>query len=770
MKISRSLFFLLAGLLALIVTAGGWMLMFSTFRPYDDEGCLLYPLRNFVEHGGLYGDIFSFYGPVYSLFYYALNILGVPLTNTAGRWVTWILWLGASGCTAGLAWRMTRGRWWGLVAMVVTPLLLQSVITEPIHMVSLMALIMACMAWAGWEALEQGRGVTWAVVCGAGAAMLLLVKINIGIFAVFSMGAVWWQYHADTRVRRVAPWLLSVLVAGLIWGLMGVAIERPWVAMYGAAFVLAALPLTWAPRLAEGNAIAGTAGERTELACTAVLTGPSRVLMWAAVAAATVIVSTTAIVMAKGTPLSGMMDCLVFEARKFSSIMSLPFSWPPQLVVSGVCSGGLLVFGALLNRAGRRQAADVVVVALRLMTAMALMGAAVLIPAGELPAALMPFAVTWVWIFVWPLGVEAGGRAVAGAWLCWFALGQWLHSFAVAGSSQMALSSFLMIPVVLAGVSESVLWLRTRGILAGIFSRTVRGGAFLTLVAGLFWMAGRFEMTGTQYLDDRHPLNLPGAENLRLSDEDTLRYRVFATNVAAHADILYSLPQLMSYNLWSGVPGATWNSGVLWYTDNDHPLKTQTLKALKEHPRSMLIVEDNVLESGYRSQAIRHDDPLYLYLKDNYVPVITMGRYSLRVRKGRIVTPLLVAQLGHAMPGDKRSLAGEAHPLILRMMIPMYADRRLASVDIVRIDQSRAPLRSLGAEVGRITVTPMGLEGDPLGPAQEVKLPLSAQGAMLIEMVLEDDPGRFTGEPLMVVLRDPDGIEIGLAFLNCEQL
>jgi hypothetical protein len=59
---------------ALTVAAG--LVIFSAFMFYDDEGYVLLSLRNFAEHGHLYGEVYSQYGPFPYFFYYLLNLLG----------------------------------------------------------------------------------------------------------------------------------------------------------------------------------------------------------------------------------------------------------------------------------------------------------------------------------------------------------------------------------------------------------------------------------------------------------------------------------------------------------------------------------------------------------------------------------------------------------------------------------------------------------------------------------------------------------------------
>ena len=82
--------------------------MFSAFMFYDDEGYVLISLRNFAEHGHLYRDVFSQYGPFPYVFYYLLHLLGLPLTHMVGRTITLLAWSGAAVSCALLARTATR--------------------------------------------------------------------------------------------------------------------------------------------------------------------------------------------------------------------------------------------------------------------------------------------------------------------------------------------------------------------------------------------------------------------------------------------------------------------------------------------------------------------------------------------------------------------------------------------------------------------------------------------------------------------------------------
>src|SRR3954463_14286765 len=125
------------------------LIMFSRFMLYDDEGYVLISLRNFAEHGRLYRDVYTQYGPFPYVVYYTLNLLGAPLTHTVGRTVTLIIWTTTVLLTASIVWRLTRR--YALVVATIAAVFtyLWVMANEPPHPGGLITLITATLAAIG---------------------------------------------------------------------------------------------------------------------------------------------------------------------------------------------------------------------------------------------------------------------------------------------------------------------------------------------------------------------------------------------------------------------------------------------------------------------------------------------------------------------------------------------------------------------------------------------------------------------------------------------
>ena len=190
MTARRFLFFSLSTAAVACATAyRGFLELFSVTTPYDDTGYMLSLIKGFNEHGHLYQATFSQYGPFYSEFYYLVcGVLGVPITHDGIRWVVLVLWVFSSIAGAILAFRLTGRIWIALMAQLLCFHVLKSLVGEPGHPLSL---IVACfgslaLCLAG-EKSEQPRfwqPITIGTLLGA----LLMIKINLGIFALAAVG------------------------------------------------------------------------------------------------------------------------------------------------------------------------------------------------------------------------------------------------------------------------------------------------------------------------------------------------------------------------------------------------------------------------------------------------------------------------------------------------------------------------------------------------------------------------------------------------------
>src|SRR5690242_12057806 len=140
--------------LAGMLTFTGWLLMGTNFMIHDDEGYVLLGLKNFSEHGHLYDEVFTQYGPALFLYYDLLHrLFDWPITNLFGRTITLVHWVGIAFMAGLLAWRLSRRYWTAAFTIVAVFGLLWQMTWEPPHPGGLIALIAGAGLLAAVEAL-----------------------------------------------------------------------------------------------------------------------------------------------------------------------------------------------------------------------------------------------------------------------------------------------------------------------------------------------------------------------------------------------------------------------------------------------------------------------------------------------------------------------------------------------------------------------------------------------------------------------------------------
>src|SRR6266850_517700 len=218
----------------------GYLAMFSSFAPWDDEGYVLLTLRSYAHGGRLYDEIYSQYGPLfYEIVSGVFHALDLPYTHDAGRLVTLGVWLATSLLCGVASFWMTRRVLLGLGVQLLVFQRLTSLCNEPLHPGGLLCLLLGVMIAA--VSFEEAPGAGAMALVGSVVAAMLLVKINVGVFALVSLTLVV-AWAVPDRPGLLAAKVLVTLGALaaptlLMWG----RIAAPMVQRYAAQVSLAAL-------------------------------------------------------------------------------------------------------------------------------------------------------------------------------------------------------------------------------------------------------------------------------------------------------------------------------------------------------------------------------------------------------------------------------------------------------------------------------------------------------------------------------------------------
>ena len=495
----------------------------TLFHAYDDEGFFLLALARYFRPGPLEAGVFSPYGPFY---YYAqqacFRLFGLPVTHDAGRLVTLLFWMASAMLAGVFVYRMARSLLLGAAATLACTSVASVLAHEPGHpqqeILFLLTLACCLSLWVG--AHRSGAAIFF---LGAVGAALLFTKINVGAFYLAGLA------HA----------LFCVLPAGRLRSA-------------GTASLLAYAIL--APPLVAHTHLFSGAGAYCVVAgmCTAAtfawgaLVKPERSLNFRLVwlAAAGTASGAALIALAsflQGVSLPALIDAVLLEPARHPAgswfvgfRLGLPWCLATAAVLSGiVCLGWFgerlapfrFWLGALRCGVG--------------------LGAVLLLVRTDL-AFVVPFL---------PLGVIPITRR---AWQFseWFprlfvadlAATQFLQTYPVAGSH----IGIVSVPVLLWAfvcVADGVDELGGLGRASRAVYNGAAGAFVLVVVAAVMWHSG-LRWTGYPYPATR----LKGAAGLHLPPQQAETYRFLAGTIAANCSVLYTMPRLHSFNIWSGVP------------------------------------------------------------------------------------------------------------------------------------------------------------------------------------------------------------------------
>ena len=714
--IRRSLGWLYLAALATALAAAGYWLLFTTFMIYDDEGYVLLSLHNFSRHGALYDRVYSQYGPFFYLAYDALHrLFGFAWTNTAGRWITLVNWLGTAGACAALVARRTRSPGWAGFTLAGVFTYLWVMINEPVHPGGLLALLVALGAWLGAGAWSAGRPGRFAVLTAAIGVALALTKINVGVFFLGAAFA-WLAVNTSApRPARTLCWLVALGGAALPFGLMHSLFDASWVRLFALIFAGALLAVLLAARTVAWP-VAGW-----------------RPWAWFAGTALGASLLVVALTLARGTSLSALLEGVVLAPLKHPGVYYFAMTWHR--------GAGLLALGSLAlaawfaHRGGPIGARGTTLVAgARLAAAAAFLWSIVLTSlatwglnrysatlAWLVPTSLaswgMSYGVTLAWLFVVPLRADDRG-ATARAWVALLLVFQFLHAYPIAGS-QINWGTYLWVPLLALGLHDAGPEIRRW---LGAWSRPGPGVGRGAIVCVTMLMTVTLGKTGWDRYPGGRRLELPGAEDIRLPDDMTSALRILHQNLRAHADMLFSFPGIYSTNLWTDLPTPTLANATHWFSLLPPTRQQEIIDRLAATPRAVLVVQRDVLDYlakyGFATRG-----PLYEWLNANFAPAFTLDGYEFWVHRGRTIAALSTAR--HLPTVDGRG--GLA--LILTAL-----PRPVARIEWCEVNAPQLPLLVLDGQNAAATAEPIDLAGHSLAAATPSHFPLAGSGLTRITL------------------------------------
>lgn len=596
--------------------------MFTGFMGYDDEGYMLTALKGFVNHGHLYDQVFTQYGPFYYEAWGGLfSIFGIPVTHDAGRTVTMVAWI-VSSLAIGLAtMRITGSLLLGLGTQMLVFAALGVATNEPMHPGGIICLLLAAIVVASCFVWDRVSPYAMAALGGAVAA-LVLVKINVGFFALVSVAlACVVSYPALARRRWLRPVVEAAFVALPVLLMLG-KFDEGWARHYALHVAVAALAVVVVLRARERE-------RRTDEELRWLLGG---------FVVLTVLVCVT--IVAAGTSPGGLIDGVLRQPLRQTDAFTIPMQLSRRLYAFDLLALGAACayWYATRRRLGPPATAWLSLVSLFSIgvgVVMALSVGGKLLPFDAALPGYQQSMLAFAWVaLILPSPETRPAVAFARLLLPLLAVLQALHAYPVAGS-QTLWAAFLLIPVGAICIGNGV-----RGLAGAVADNADRRalaafGAVAALV--LMWFVVNANLReplrdSPAAYDGAVSLGLPGAESIRVGQPEAELYGQISTAIDENCPALVMLPGMDSFYLWTEQEPPSGYTATGWPTlfDDSHQRRviddTRSIEGL-------CLLRNIPIAAGWGGGTIP-PGPLVRYLHRGFEPIARFGDYVLLKREG----------------------------------------------------------------------------------------------------------------------------------------
>ncbi|WP_163676631.1 hypothetical protein [Mycobacterium seoulense] len=605
--------------------------IFTGFRDYDDEGAMLMSLKSFVNHGWVY-DVFSGFGPFYYEFWGGVfSVFGMSVDHDGGRAVTMVVWVLSSLLMGLSVWWMSGSLVLGLASQLAVFEALNSLRAEPMHPGGIIVLLVSAIVVFSCLVRDRRSPFPMALLGGAVAA-LVLVKINVGVFAFAAVVLVCMVSYPVLARRR---WLRLVIEVGFValpLVLMSSQMGEAWVRQYALHVFAAALAVVIALR-ARG------VGRRD-----------SKELWWLGGGLLVVGVTVLSVILAAGTSPAGLTEGIIKHPLGFLSLRPVPLFLPRWTYLLDLLAVvGALGYGYV---AGNREAGPgrvwrwlVAGLSIVIGLFMAFSGIFSLVIGPLVIGSVTPSTRLGLVCLAWVALIQPPSKSdekpektlFARLLLPPLAVLQALHAFPVAGS-QVWWSVMLLIPVGALCIANGVRWVGD-----SLGERSVRRsplavGAIAVMVAVLVLVGVQFVQGLGQaraVYNGLVSLGLPGAQEVRVSAKEAADYQAAVAAIEKNCKSFVMLPVMNSFYLWTQQhPPTDFKATVTAPTALlDVALQQRVIDATRSIEGLCLLENAPLIQEIRWGAGGMPPGPLVGYLHDGFTPIANFGDYQLLKRK-----------------------------------------------------------------------------------------------------------------------------------------
>jgi hypothetical protein len=464
---------------------------------------------------------------------------------------------------------------------------------------------MLAVVSSGWP----GGGVM--ALLGAGIGAMLFTKVNVGTFALISLGlVVSFAVLEDRPSARLAKVLVALAAVACPVLLMMGRLGSPVVQRYAIQVSIAVLGL-----------VVTFACARQRPALT--LSGAA----WALPGLLTVTGLACAAVLVRGTSLVALLRGVLLDPLRFPGVAWVPLDLPVATTRWAIVALAAAAAYHLLSRTGTAASAILTIVRL---------AGGVIMSVASSGAHAFEYAVPFVWIAaVDAPGTTASDGTRLARWLVpSLAAMQALVAYPVAGS-QRAWGSFLLIPCgaicIADGLGDCVRWAGTRLRQPGQASAV----ASWIAVACVGWVLYAVTYPSGVSFSERYrrsiPLGLPGAEHVRASAEVVATSQWLTGRIRERCPTFITMPGLDSLYFFTGQAPPTMLNASPWVTVFDDTTQQRVVEQVRALG-GLCVIRNNLLVGFWRGAGPHRVGPLERYIDENFRTVESRDGYDVMIR------------------------------------------------------------------------------------------------------------------------------------------
>jgi hypothetical protein len=579
--------------------------LFTTFEPWDDEGYFLIAYHDFLSGHILYNQVFAPYGP---LTFFSAGLLArfnpANVNHDALRFITLPAWVAIAALLAGAVRRWTGRFAVSLSVFFLVGFHLQGLAKGVGHPQLWVIVASAMLLWLGCDwASERGKEQR-AFWTGLIAAIIFLFKINIGVFALIAI-ALLVSLHLVGWPRAVFSGLM--ILAASAFGMLLFFSTPSYSEKYFALTYLASLGTT------VGAAINLSAHRQIRTAC----------VPWLAAGFVVCSCIGLGVTLGLGTTPRALFDNLVLGSIRLARAYHYPF-WASK----GALLVSVIEFGAAMIVFRQRLLISQHPVWLGSLKIAA--GAVLLFQSWLDIRLALTGSLLFLWLLIVDVPAMSGTRYFDRLLLALLSALLSLQLYPMAGEQA---DWAALLPMTAAGVLlADGTNLLAKEVQIGRLPRLsgfAGQAAGILLACGLFVSMGGTALQSLRQWQRDQPVNLPGANWLRLPVADGAVLTDIVEQLAHNCRRVLMIPGLYSFSLWSGVPpieGKRFNTWpFLWAND----VQTREMRDIRQNRYGCVLVSQNVYRFLQVFAVSKGNDELITDIQQTMRPIATIKNVTI---------------------------------------------------------------------------------------------------------------------------------------------